>query len=265
MTNINRIRQQSSLVSPARQLPCLLLLPGQWPCLEPGLHEVEMQGTSDASADNEWCCGGRLGRPAQSSLVVFLWTGRRTIGEPHEAEATGSHVGRWRWSCHSSTDAESVTQHAQSQSRPAVVGSNLFTNCRSCVVTPQGRRSALAGPKETYIVLASGCCEYSWRTPRASGAAVGVVLKLPSPVTGLFGVLWPFGLLWRHTPWWLLRQLDRAERLPTEQRGYRGPVFVGCWLLGGHRFDPTTLAVTRWCSWQECGCQLAVAYAVATP
>lgn len=92
------------------------------------------------------------------------------------------------------------TQHAQLQSRPAAVGSNLFTNCRSCVVPPHGWRSASAGPKETYIVLASGCCEYSWRTPWARGAAVGVVLKLPSPVTGLFGVLWPFGLLWRHTP-----------------------------------------------------------------
>jgi len=105
------------------------------------------------------------------------------------------------------------TQHAPSQSHPAAVGVTLFPNCRSCVVTPQGRRSTSADPEGTYVVLASGCGANSWPTRRARGRG--------SPHVVWFGD-GPFVLLWRRHSRWLLWQLDRAERLC-------GPFFVGCW------------------------------------
>lgn len=78
------------------------------------------------------------------------------------------------------------TQHTQSQSRPAAVGVTLFPNCRSCVVTPQGRRST--DPEETYVVFASGCGANSWRTLRTRGAAVGVDLTSSVGLSACWGL-----------------------------------------------------------------------------
>ena len=110
------------------------------------------------------------------------------------------------------------TKHAVAESL-GHCGVNPVSELQILCRYPQGRRSASVGPKGTYVVLASGCCANGVGPRRA---AVGVVLTSLGPVTGLSACCGLFGLLWRRTPWWLHRQLDRAERL-------HGSFFIGCW------------------------------------
>lgn len=112
---------------------------------------------------------------------------------------------------------------------------------------PQGRRSASVGPKGTYVVLASGCCANGCRTLQGRGGGGAHVVGSGH---GPFGLLWPF------------RPAVAAYSLVAPQaagQSREAPRLILHRLLGGHRFDPTTLAATRWCSCRVRGSQLAVA------
>ena len=112
---------------------------------------------------------------------------------------------------------------------------------------PQGRRSASVGPKGTYVVLASGCSANGYRTPQGRGGGGAHVVGSGH---GPFGLLWPF------------RPAVAAYSLVAPQaagQSREAPRLILHRLLGGHRFDPTTLAATRWCSCRVRGRQLAVA------
>lgn len=85
------------------------------------------------------------------------------------------------------------------------------------------------------------------RTPQGRGGGGAHVVGSGH---GPFGLLWPF------------RPAVAAYSLVAPQaagQSREAPRLILHRLLGGHRFDPTTLAATRWCSCRVRGRQLAVA------
>jgi len=158
----------------------------------------------------------RVRRSCSDERVVGQ-SGNLTKRRPREAPVVSS-VGGVDVVVRSRMLSACCTQHPQSQSRPAAVVVTLFPNCRSCVVTPQGRRSTSADPDGTYVVLASGCGANSWRTLLARGAAVGVILTSSGSATGL-PVCWGLSACCRLSACCGDVILDGSSGSSTEQSG----------------------------------------------